>query len=53
MCSTRLDKERLEFRGTQEALNFELKRHKETSELLGRVFEEARLSGELADMRGR
>ncbi len=53
MCSTRLDEERLEFRGTQEALNFELERHKETSELLGCVFEEARLSGELADMRGR
>ncbi|KAL5344940.1 hypothetical protein ACLOAV_009893 [Pseudogymnoascus australis] len=53
MCSTRLDEERLEFRGTQEALNFEHERHKETSELLGRVFEEARLSGELADMRGR
>ncbi|KFY96901.1 hypothetical protein V498_02412 [Pseudogymnoascus sp. VKM F-4517 (FW-2822)] len=53
MCSTRLDEERLEFRGTQEALNFEHERHKETTELLGRVFEEARLSGELADMRGR
>ncbi|OBT85136.1 hypothetical protein VE02_05623 [Pseudogymnoascus sp. 03VT05] len=53
MCSTRLDEERLEFRCTQEALNFEHERHKETTELLGRVFEEARLSGELADMRGR
>ena len=53
VCSTRLDEERLEFRDTQEALNFEHERHKETTELLGRVFEEARLSGELADMRGR
>ncbi|KFX92039.1 hypothetical protein V490_05590 [Pseudogymnoascus sp. VKM F-3557] len=52
-CCTRLDEERLEFRATQEALNFEHERHKETTELLERVFEEARLSGELADMRGR
>ncbi|KFZ25146.1 hypothetical protein V502_00376 [Pseudogymnoascus sp. VKM F-4520 (FW-2644)] len=52
-CCARLDEERLEFRGTQEALNFEHERHKETTEILERVFEEARLSGELADMRGR
>ncbi|KFX89753.1 hypothetical protein V490_06825, partial [Pseudogymnoascus sp. VKM F-3557] len=52
-CCTRLDEERLEFRGTQEALNFERERHKETIELLERVLEEARQSGELADMRGR
>ncbi|KFY28054.1 hypothetical protein V491_00660 [Pseudogymnoascus sp. VKM F-3775] len=52
-CCARLDEERLEFRGIQEALNFERERHKETIELLERVFEEARRSGELADMRGR
>lgn len=52
-CCTMLDEERLEFRGAQEALNFERERHKETIELLERVFEEARQSGELADMRSR
>lgn len=45
----KLDEERLDFRAAQEALTFERERHKETTELLERVIEEARLSGDLAD----
>jgi hypothetical protein len=45
----KLDGERQGFGAAQQALTFERDRHKETTELLERVFEEARLSGELAD----
>ena len=44
-----LDEERLDHRATQEALNFERATHRETINVLERVFEEARVSGELAD----
>lgn len=46
---TEVDEERLDHRATQEALAFEQAMHKETINVLERVFEEARVSGELAD----
>jgi hypothetical protein len=49
----KLDEERLEFGAAQEALIFERERHKETTELLERVIEEARRSGDLADVKSR
>ncbi|KFY17995.1 hypothetical protein V492_00245 [Pseudogymnoascus sp. VKM F-4246] len=44
-----VNEERLDHRATQEALGFEQALHKETIKVLERVFEEARVSGELAD----
>ena len=44
-----LDEERLDHRATQESLSFERATHRETINVLERVFEEARVSGELAD----
>ena len=44
-----VDEERLDHRATQEALSFERSTHRETINVLERVFEEARVSGELAD----
>jgi hypothetical protein len=47
-----INQERLYHRASQEELTFERERHKETVELLERVFEEARRSGEIADSLG-
>ncbi|KFY31869.1 hypothetical protein V493_00726 [Pseudogymnoascus sp. VKM F-4281 (FW-2241)] len=44
-----VDEERLDHRATKEALGFEQAMHKQTISVLERVFEEARVSGELAD----
>lgn len=48
-----VNEERLDHRATQEALSFERATHRETINVLERVFEEARVSGELADHLGR
>ncbi|KAH8674402.1 hypothetical protein BGZ60DRAFT_271486 [Tricladium varicosporioides] len=47
-----LNEERLDYRASQEALSFERERHKETMDLLERVFKEAIRSGEVADCLG-
>jgi hypothetical protein len=47
-----INQERLYHRASQEELTFERERHKETVELLEKVFEEARRSGEIADRLG-
>jgi hypothetical protein len=44
-----LNKERLDHRASREALAFESERHKETMELLERMFKEAIRSSEVAD----
>lgn len=48
-----LNEERLDHRAAQEELLFERERHKETMELLEKVFHEAMHSGEIADMLSR
>lgn len=45
----KLEEERLDYGAVRVALGFELESHKETIEVLERVFDEARKSGELAD----
>ena len=45
----KLHDERLEFRAAQEELVFERERHKETTDMLERVFQEAILSSQIAD----
>jgi len=47
-----INQERLDHRASQEALTFERERHKETIELLEKVFKEAVRSGEIADSLG-
>jgi hypothetical protein len=44
-----LNGERLDYQACREALTFETKRHKETIELLDRIFKDAMRSGEVAD----
>lgn len=44
-----LNEERLEHRASREALALECARHKDTLDMLERVFQEARRSGEIAD----
>jgi hypothetical protein len=45
-----LNQERLDHRACREALTFETERHKETIQLLDRIFKEAIRSGEVADI---
>jgi len=51
-CWKMLNEERLELGACQEALSFERERHKDTIDLLERVFKEATRSGEIADSLG-